>query len=97
MSELLQMMEEQKKEIGTLKSMVHDLTVLVMKDKVNNIWLDEEVAASMLGVEPRTLRKAVKNPKHVFRLINFRNTNGRNWQYSRKSIMEFQTKTSTAI
>lgn len=98
MSELITMIAEQSKMIATLQKQIHDLTVLIMKDKVNSTWLDEETAASMVGYNPETFRRKVKeahkNNKWPWNLINYRNTNGRNWFYSRKSLIEFQCKTS---
>ena len=99
MSELVQMVENQGKMINQLVGMVDKLMIMVMKDKVDTTWLSEEVAAEMLGYkDPRTLRKLVKGVIKTkdFNIgdITFRNTNGRNWQYSRKSILKYKEKTS---
>jgi hypothetical protein len=99
MSELIQIVEQQGRRIDQLIDMVGQLTTLVMKDKVDNTWVSEEVAAEMLGYkDPRTLRKLVKGVIKTkdFNIgdITFRNTNGRNWQYSRKSILKYKEKTS---
>jgi hypothetical protein len=101
MSELVTMVADQSRQIESLKSMVHNLTLLVMKDKVNDTWINEEVAAEMVGYHPETFRRKVKqaheNHQRPWCLITFRNTRGRNWQYSRKSIIEFQKKTSIEL
>ncbi len=98
MSELITMVAEQSKMIATLQKQIQDLTVLIMKDKVNDTWLVEETAASMLGYNPETFRRKVKEAhkknKEPWNIITYRNTNGRNWYYNRKSLIEFQRKTS---
>lgn len=92
MSELLTMVEEQNKAIERLTKMVRDLSILVMKNKVTTTWVDEGVAAEILGYkDPRTLRKLVKSKALD---IDGRNTNGKNWQYSLKSINRYQERTA---
>ncbi len=86
-------MQEQQAEIRTLKEMVQQLTLLVMKDKVDTTWLDEDTAAEMLGYAPRTLRLQVKKGAIP---VDYRNTKGRNWQYSRKQLLNYKRDTSTA-
>lgn len=84
--------------IKELTRKVDQLTLLVMKDKQDTTWLTEEQAAEMLGYKnPRSLRKKVKASAGVapFSLIVFCHTNGRNWQYTRKSIVRFREATST--
>lgn len=93
MSELLTLVENQRKQIEQLQKSVDNLCILIMKDKVDTTWVPESVAAEMIGYnDPRTLRKLVKSGALD---IDFRNTNGRKWQYSRKSIMALKEKTST--
>lgn len=98
MSELLTIVLEQGKKIEQMQKSLHDLSVLVMKNKVNDTWLDEDVAAEMVGYHPQNFRRKVKtgNKEHKepWCIISYRNTNGRNWQYSRKSLIQFQQKTS---
>ncbi len=95
MSELMTEIEAIRKENADLKKSLHQLTIIAMKDKLNAVWLSEDIAASMLNLQPRTLRKAVKKGEGHFREINVRNTNGRNYQYSRKSLEKYQSLTST--
>lgn len=90
MSELLTMVAEQGREIKELKDMIHQLTLLVMKDKVDTTWLDEKEAADALGYDPRTLREKVKAGEIP---VESRNYKGRNWQYSRKGILKFKEQT----
>lgn len=104
MSELAVMIQEQGKEIKSLKSMIHDLTLLVMKDKIDPTWLTEKQASEVLGLSGRQFRRNVvlsksmmeRNQKvtYPFNLIEYRHTNGRNYQYSRKSILKFKQLTS---
>jgi hypothetical protein len=105
MSELVALVEQQTKQLAELKGMVHNLTILVMKDKVDLTWLSEADAAEMLGIKhARGLRKRVVLTKKMmesgekiqypFNLIEYRNTNGRLFQYSRKSILKFKHVTS---
>src|ERR1700760_3675545 len=98
MSELLTMVMEQGKKIESIYKMVNDLTALVMKDKVNTIWVDENIAAEMLGMHPETLRRKVKsaisNNQFPMNQISYRNSNGRKFQYSRKSLMRYMELTS---
>lgn len=92
MSELVQLVKTQGERINQLVSMVDKLIILVMKDKVDTTWVNEKTASEMLGYkDPRTLRKLVKAGELE---ITFRNTNGRNWQYSRKAIMKLKDRTS---
>lgn len=95
MSELAELVLEQNKKIDSLLHQVHHLTVLVMKDKVDTTWVAEDTAAQMLGLAPRTFRRYVKTRQQQFAGIKYRNTNGRNWQYSRKDILNFKNLTST--
>ncbi len=96
MSELVQLVQQQNIMIQTLTRKVDELTILVMKNKVDDTWVSEDVAAEMLGYKsPRSLRNNVVEAKHPFSLIEFRHTNGRNYQYNRKSILKFKEKTST--
>lgn len=104
MSELAVMIQEQGKEIKSLKSMIHDLTLLVMKDKVDLTWMPESQAANMLGLSRRAFRRKVvltstmmeRNLKipYPYNIVEYRHTNGRNYQYSRKSILKFKQLTS---
>lgn len=92
MSELIQMVQELKADNAVLKQMVKDLTILVMKDKVDTTWVKEDLAAEMLGYKPRTLRKAVKDGSINIAVTN---TNGRNWQYNRKGILQYKQSRSS--
>ncbi len=98
MSELMTMVEQQGKKLDSIEKMVHQLSILVMKNKVNDTWVNEDIAAEMVGYNPETFRRKVKDAhkKHrePWNLINFRNSNGRNWQYSRRSLENFQKRTS---
>ncbi|MBS1629390.1 MAG: helix-turn-helix domain-containing protein [Bacteroidetes bacterium] len=81
-------------EVQTLKQMVTTLTTVVKRDKIFDAWLNEEDAASMLGLAPRTLRRYCRDGALP---INFRNTNGRNWQFSRKDILTYMNNSSTIM
>lgn len=87
-------MEEMIAEVRALREAVHQLQLLVMKDKVDTTWLDEKDAASALNLEPRTLRRYVKDSSNRLSIIKYRNTNGRKWQYSRKDIQRYKELTS---
>jgi hypothetical protein len=91
MSELAILVERQTVMIERLSNKVDQLTLLVMKDKVDTTWVNEDTAAEMLGLQPRTIRLNVKSGSLP---VKFRHTNGRNWQYSRKDIMKYKDKTS---
>lgn len=84
-------MSELMDEIKALRKELHQLTLLVMKDKVDTTWLSEEDAAQSLGFTPNVLRRKVKAGELD---ITSRNTNGRKWQYSRKSILSYKQNTS---
>jgi len=90
------MIEELTREIFLLRQEVKQLTLLILKNKVDDTWIPESMAAEMLGLKPRTLREAVKNKKGLFSEIDFRHTNGQRWQYHRKSLLKFKDLTSTA-
>lgn len=95
MSELVQQVQLQNIMIEKLTKKIDDLTVLVMKNKVDDTWLNEEVAAEMLNYSPRVLRRKALSAKYPFTLIECRNTNGRKYQYNRKSLIKFKEQTST--
>ena len=81
-------------EMQVLKQMLATLTNVVRRDKIYDAWVTEQDAASMLGLAPRTLRRRCRD---ALLPINFRNTNGRNWQFSRKDITKYMNKSSTII
>lgn len=92
MSDLRELVLAQNKQLELMSKQIHQLTLLVMKDKVDTTWIDEETAAKMLGYQdPRSLRKLIK--KGVVD-VEYRNTNGRNYQYSRKGILKYKEKTA---
>lgn len=88
-------MSELMTEILALRREVKQLQILIMKDKIDTTWVHESDAAEMLGLTGRTLRRHVQSGEYPFCEISFRNTNGRNWQYSRKSLMKFKTLTAS--
>lgn len=94
MSELLEIVKKQCEKIDQLERTVDTLCKLIMRDKIDTTWLSEEDAAETLGLQPRTLRKQVKSGAID---IDFRHTNGRNYQYSRKGILDFKKRTSTSL
>ena len=98
MSELITKIEGMDKKLDKLISAVHDLSILTMKSKVNDTWLEENTAAKMVGYQPENFRRKVKyGHKHnilPWSLIIYRHTNGRNFQYSKKAIENFLSKTS---
>lgn len=67
------------------------LEILIMKDKVDTTWIPEDVAAKSLGLAARTLRRQVK--KGLLK-VEYRTTNGRNYQYSRKQLQNFRRETA---
>ena len=81
-------------EVQSLKKMMDVLTNVVKRDKIHDTWLSEVDAASMLGLAPRTLRRYCRDASLP---INFRNTNGRNWQFSRKDITTYMNNSSTMM
>lgn len=93
MSELITLVQEQNVRIRNLERVIDNLAKLMLKNKVDDTWVDETTAAGMLGYKDgRTLRKAVKAGSIN---VDFRNTNGKNWQYSRKGLLNYKTQTST--
>jgi len=94
MAELTTLVEEQSKKIDQLIKGLSDLTILVMKDKVDTTWVTEEVAAEMIGIQPAWLRRKVRKNEKPWNEIGYRHTNGRNFQYSRKGIINFKRLTS---
>lgn len=81
-------------EVKALREVVDLLTVAIRRDKINDAWIPEIDAASMLGLAPRTLRRHCRD---AVLPIHFRSTNGRNWQFSRKDITAYMNNTSTRI
>lgn len=81
-------------EVQMLKQMVITLTSVVKRDKIFDAWISEKDAASMLGLAPRTLRRHCRDASLP---IHFRNTNGRNWQFSRKDIATYMNSSSTMM
>lgn len=94
MSELYELVVQQSQKIIQLEKTVDNLCKLILKEKVDTTWINEDVAAEMLGLQPRTLRMYVKSGKID---IDFRNTNGRNWQYSRKGLLDYKKRTSSGL
>lgn len=94
MSELMMEVQALRKENAEIKTMLHDLTVLVMKDKIDTTWVDEEEAAKSVGLTPEWFRRKVKKGEYPFSEISYRNSNGRNWQYSRKGLIKYKSLTS---
>jgi len=95
--ELLTEVQALRKENAEIKTMLHQLTVLVMKDKIDTTWVAETEAAAMVGLHPRVFREKVKAAKAPWFHITLRHTNGRNYQYSRKGIIKFKQLTSTEM
>lgn len=93
MSELREIIEKQSAEISALRQDVHRLSILMMKDKVDTTWINEDTAAAMVNMTPAWFRRKVKQGYENFSLISYRHTNGRNFQYSRKSILQFKENT----
>lgn len=76
-SKLDQVLDQQKQLIDYL---------MVSSPKVK--WLNEDVAAALLDIEPRTLRTNA-----ISWGINYRNTNGRSFQYHKGDLERYQEKT----
>lgn len=91
MSELVPMVQELLNLVKSQGKQIHELQVMVMKNKVDDTWISEEIAAEMIGYDGRTFRRWVKAGKLP---IDFRNTNGRRYQYNRKSILRYKENTS---
>ena len=68
--------------------------MMLMKNQVDTTWLKEDMAAEMLGLKPRQLRNKVKEAEGLFGQIDYRNTNGRNWQYRRTDLLKYKELTS---
>ena len=97
-------MTDLMQEIQSLREDVRRLGMLIMKDKVDTTWISEEDAAHSLGITPQTLRKGVKriesgNPSISRKAIriSYRTTNGRNYQYSRKDLINYKNKTAVVV
>ena len=88
------MIEELTIEIRQLRADVEKLTLLLLKNCVDQVWLKEEIAAEMLGLKPRALRNYVTGKKSLFADIDYRHTNGRSFEYRRKDLMRFKELTS---
>lgn len=97
-----------RQDILKLQEEIKCLTLLVLKDKVDKTWMTEKEAALSLGYNnPRSLRRKVvltddriskgEKVQYPYNLITYRCTNGRNYQYSRRSIMKFKEQTSTEL
>ncbi len=86
---------ELKQKLDQQDQKLNQLQLLVMKGHNSNTWVDEPEAADMLGLQPRTLRKYVKNGYGPFAGISFRHTNGRSWQYKRGDLERFRELTSS--
>lgn len=97
MGELLTEVQELRKENAFIMQKLHEISILVMKDKVDTTWVDEDIAAKSFGLSPRVFREKVKAAKGQWFHITLRHTNGRNYQYSRKGILKYKQLTSTEM
>jgi hypothetical protein len=106
MSELVSEVRDLKNLVLNLTQQVHDLTILTMKNKVDDTWIEEEIAATMVGFEDsRAFRRKIvlsnarmkkgETVPYPWSMINYRSSNGRKYQYSKKSIQKFKDITST--
>ncbi len=93
MNEIIEEIKLLRHEIKHLTSEIEQLKALVLSDKTNAQWISEKEAALLLGLKgTRTLRKMAKGG-----LVDYTQTNGRTYQYSRKSINKFLESNSTII
>lgn len=74
---------------------IQSLQAIAIKDKAKDNWLNENHAAALLNVKPRTLRDKVKADDGWD--INYRNENGKKWEYYVPDIMKHKQETSTLI
>lgn len=97
MNQTLLSMTELMEAVVKLTKKVDELTLLVMKEKNDTTWISEKDAADMLGYGcPRTLRKKVKAAVYPFNTIVYRSSEGRKFQYNRKSLQKFKEQTAVA-
>jgi hypothetical protein len=91
---LVRMMGRLEQKVEAQDRKLDAVLTAVRKDKVNDTWLDESLAAAMLNLEGRTLRrKCIAGDLP----IHYRNTNGRAYQYNRRDLLKYQTQTSTSL
>lgn len=82
------------REIRGMRKQIEQLTQIISKDKIYDTWIDEGTAAKMIGRSARTLRRMVKAGDLP---IDYRNTNGRAYQYNRRDLKKYLDNTSTSL
>lgn len=81
-------------KLQELEGEVRSLRNFIGKDKIYDAWVCEEDAAAIVHLNARTFRRKVIAGKIP---INFRHTNKRNYQYSRRDLVNWMKQTSTEI
>jgi hypothetical protein len=97
MSELVQLVKQQGEEIKYLTNLVKQLYSLVSKDKIDTTWVSEADAAAMFGYEStdwfrRKVKAAQADVTDQLHGIEYRNTNGRNYQYNRRDLIKCKNR-----
>lgn len=77
-----------------IEESVEKLLLINLKDKVDQAWLDEDTASGMFGIGSRHFRRKVVSREFPFDEVQYRNTNGRNYQYNRKDLLKAKEKSS---
>lgn len=75
-----------------IEQKLEEIYSLLLVDKLGSKWINEKDAAKMINVGIRKLRDNALNWG-----INYRNTNGRAFQYYLPDLKEYQVKTSTLV
>lgn len=81
------------REVQAMRKEIADLRTVIARDKILDVWIPEKIAAPMIGLAERTLRKYVK--KGLID-ISYTAPKGRNYQYSRRDIKNYLQQNSTA-
>jgi len=95
MSELLETVKRMEQRQIQQSEEIKALQMMLLKKQVSAEWLDEGTAAASLGIGVRSFRKKVTGMEGLFSRIIYRHTNGRRYQYNRKSLEAFKQITST--
>ncbi len=80
--------------IARLEMKIDRLEMKIDRQHTSSAWVDETIAAAMLGLTPRVLRRKAKDGQGNFGIIDYRHTNGHRYQYRRKSIEAYMEATS---
>lgn len=94
LNEMKKLSEKFDSAVSTLSKEIVSLKSTIAKDKIYDTWIAESIAAKMIGMEGRTLRRKAVSQQIK---IHYRNNNGRAFQYKKQDLIRYQTLTSTSV